>query len=248
MTNLIVLSFNSEAQAIEASHKLIELESFGDISIFEKGIVRKDHFGNISVLQSETTDGLRTFSGMALGTVIGALGGPVGLLIGMLAGTVVGVALDSDHIDFSESFVSKVNDRLQPGNVALIAEISEDNPGLVDSVFEARGTTVYRSNVDYEYNEYEDSEIEEFDRQIAEDRKEIKTAVSSEKLKIQQKIAQLKEKRRERIASLKEKHNSRVAKFKMSIRENKKSRLRHKIDKHQARITELEDQLRKLEG
>ncbi|HTE26906.1 hypothetical protein [Flavitalea sp.] len=64
MTNLRGMNFHSEAKAVEASHKLIELESFGDISIFEKGIIRKDAFGEISVEQSETTDGVRTISGI----------------------------------------------------------------------------------------------------------------------------------------------------------------------------------------
>src|SRR4030095_8154038 len=141
MTNLIVMSFPSEAKALEASHKLIELESFGDITIFEKGIIKKGAFGDISVLQSDTTTGLRTVSGMALGTLIGALGGPVGILIGILAGTVTGVFLDIDHVDFSESFVSKVSHDLQPGTVALVAEISEDNPALLDDVFESHATT-----------------------------------------------------------------------------------------------------------
>jgi len=247
MTNLIFMSFPNEAKAIEASHKLIELESFGDITILEKGIIKKGSFGDISVLQSQTTTGLRTVSGMALGTLIGALGGPVGILIGILAGTVTGVVLDSDHMDFSESFVSKVSNDLQPGAVALIAEISEDNPALVDGVFEAHGTNVHRSNVDYEYDEFEDAQLEELDREIAEERKQIKTAVASEKSKIQQKIDDLKEKRHQRIASLKEKHKSRVAKFKMSIRENKESRLRKKIHKHHTRIEELERQLKELE-
>ena len=247
MTNLIVLSFDSEAKAVGASYKLSELESFGDITIFEKAIIKKDAFGHVSVLNSETSDGLRTFSGMALGTLVGALGGPVGLLIGMLAGTMTGVVLEIDHIDFDEHFVSKVTDKLQPGSVALLAEVSEDNPGLLDNVFEAHGATIYRSNVDYEYDEYVDSELQELEDAIADERRKIKEAVASDKLKIQQRIADLKEKRHQRIASLKAKHKSGVAKFKMSIVEDKKLRLQEKIYKHRARIAELEDQLKELE-
>jgi hypothetical protein len=35
MTKIIVVSFKEEAKAIKAMHKLIELESFGDISIYK---------------------------------------------------------------------------------------------------------------------------------------------------------------------------------------------------------------------
>ena len=248
MTSLIVTSFTNEAKAVNASHKLIELESFGDISVFEKALIKKDASGDISILQSETSDGTRTFSGLAIGSLIGVFGGPVGILLGMIAGITTGAILDANHEDFSESFVSKVTDRLQPGTVALVAEISEDNPGLLDSVFKSYGTTVHRSNVDYEYDEFKDSELEEMDSEIAGERAKIKTAVSSDKLKIQQKIAQLKQRRHQRITSLKEKNKSGLAKFKMSIKEDKKARLRGRIHKHQARIAELQDQLKKLEN
>src|SRR5215470_3682207 len=181
MTNLIVMSFENEARAIEASHKLLDLDSFGDISIFEKAMVKKDANGHTSVLQSDTTDGLRTISGMSLGTIVGALGGPVGMFVGLLTGTLTGAILDSVHIDFDENFVSKVTDRLKPHTVAIIAEISEDDPGLLDSTFERFGATVVRSNVDYVHDEYNDHQVEEFDKQITEERAKVKLAVNSEK-------------------------------------------------------------------
>src|SRR4029453_16748603 len=106
MTNLIVISFKNESQAIEGSHKLVELESFGDITVYEKVMLKKDAAGKPSVIQSETSDGLRTLSGMALGTLIGALAGPVGMMVGMITGTLGGAALESDYFDFSEDFKS----------------------------------------------------------------------------------------------------------------------------------------------
>ena len=84
MTNLIVISFKNESQAIEGSHKLLELESIGDITIYEKVMLKKDSNGKTTVIQTETSDGLRTLSGMALGTLVGALAGPVGLVAGMI--------------------------------------------------------------------------------------------------------------------------------------------------------------------
>lgn len=246
MTNLIVMSFPTEAQAIEASHKLIELESFGDISVFEKGMIKKDFDSSVSILQSETTDGLRTFSGMALGTMIGALGGPVGMLIGMLTGTVTGAVLDEDHLDFDDDFVSKVSAHLRPSTVAIIAEISEDDPGLLDSAFDKYDTSIIRYDVDYEYDSYEDDQVEEFDREIADERAQMKSAASSEKLKIQEKIADLKEKRQQRIASLKKKHKSGWAKFKLRRKEAKESRIEGRIERHKEKVAELEEKRKEL--
>jgi uncharacterized membrane protein len=247
MTNLIVMSFPNEAQAIAASHKLIELESFGDISIYEKGMIKKNAYGDMSVLQSDTTEGLRTFSGMALGTVVGALGGPVGMMIGMLTGSLTGAILDVDHSDFSEDFVSKASNHLHPGSVAIIAEISEDDPSILDSVFAEYGANITRSDVDYAHDDYEDEQVAEFDKEIADERANIKSAATSEKAKIQEKIAKLKEKRRQRIASLKARHKSGVANFKLNMKDAKESRLNKRILEHQTKINELEEKLKELD-
>ena len=248
MTNVIVISFKNESQAIDASHKLVELESLGDITVYEKVILKKDANGQSSVIQSDTSDGLRTVSGMALGTLVGAFAGPVGLLVGMVTGTLTGAVLEADYYDFSEDFEAKVIDRIQPGNVAIIAEVYESSPVFVDNAVAPFGATTFRSDVDYVYDDFVDEQVEALDEEIAADRAELKAAAQSEKAKIRAKIEQLKEKRKQRIAELKQKHQTGVAKIKTSIREQKKSRLRDKIYRHQARIEELEGKLKELES
>jgi uncharacterized membrane protein len=235
MTNLIVLSFPDEAKAIQASHKLTELESFGDISIFEKAIIKKGANGEYTSLQSESTDGLRMVSGMALGTLIGAIGGPVGMMVGMLSGTAIGAIVEADYIDFSEDFADKVSDRLKIGDVAILAEVSEDSPAFVDGVVTPLGGNIFRSNVDNVYDDYEDDQVKEFENEIAEDRKQFKAAAQEDKERLKKKIEQLKEKRRQRIASLKEKAKNR-----------KKARLAQAIDREQSKISELKESLNKL--
>jgi uncharacterized membrane protein len=235
MTNLIVLSFPDEAKAIQASHKLTELESFGDISVFEKAIIKKGANGEFTSLQSDSTDGLRLVSGMALGTLIGAIGGPVGMVIGMLTGTAIGAVVETDYVDFSEDFVNKVSDRLNVGDVAILAEVSEDSPAFVNGVVTPLGGNIFRSDVDIVYDDYEDDEVKEFDKEIAEDRKQFKAAVQGDKEKIKKRIEQLKEKRRQRIAALKEK-----------AKDRKKARLGQAIDKEQSKISGLKESLNKL--
>lgn len=247
MTNLIVGSFNDEAQAIAASHRLIELESYGDITVYEKVIVRKDDYGQTSIVQSETSDGVRTLSGMAIGSLIGVIAGPVGLLVGMLTGTLVGAVAEADYMDFSDDFIDKVNERLQPGSVAIIAEVYEESPDIIDHAFRNLGaTTVFRSDVDYVYDDFEDEEIGETDEEIAAERARIKSANAADKAKIQQKIADLKDKRRKKIAALKEKHQAKKESRHTSREERKKVRLEKRISRHQTRITVLEEQVKKL--
>src|SRR5580658_5897495 len=108
MTNLIIAAFKEEAEAIEASQKLNELESIGDITIYEMVVIKKNEDGQTAVLQADTDEGVRTLSGMAVGTLIGALAGPVGVVVGMFTGTLAGMAAEEDHYGFTEDFTSKV--------------------------------------------------------------------------------------------------------------------------------------------
>src|ERR1700744_772570 len=119
MTNLIIATFKEEAEALEASQKLNELESIGDVTIYERVILKKNAAGETAVLQADTTEGLTTVSGMAVGSLIVALGGPVGGLAGMLAGTAVGAAVEADNYGFAEYFISGAADQLQPGMSAV---------------------------------------------------------------------------------------------------------------------------------
>ncbi len=237
MTNLIVLSFTDEAKAIQASHKLIELEAFGDISIFEKLIIKKDANDEFTYLQTESSEGLRMVSGMALGTLVGAVGGPVGMLVGMLSGTLVGAVAETDYIDFSEDVVRKVTNRLKVGDVAILAEISEDGPAFVDNAVTPLGGNIFRFNVDDVYSDYEDQQVKQFDDEIAEERKQFKAARKEDKARIKSKIDQLKEKRSQRIAALKEKGKDR-----------KKDRLTKAINKQEGKVSELNEKLNKLEN
>ncbi len=247
MSNLIVGVFSDEAQAIAASHQLIELESYGDITVYEKVIVKKDAYGHTSIIESETSDGVRTLSGMAIGSLIGLIAGPVGMLLGMITGTLVGAVAEADYLDFSDDFTEKVNARLQPATIAIMAEVFEESPDFIDRAFRTLGaTTVFRSDVDYVHDDFEDEDIRETDEEIAAERARIKSANATEKSKIQKNIENLKDKRRMRIARLKEKHEANRERRKTSRGERKKVRLEKRISRHQTRITELEEEVKKL--
>jgi len=246
MTSIIVASFPNEAQALKGSHKLHELESFGAISVFEKVIVKKDSNGQITFLQADTSDGLPTVGGMAIGTLLGAIAGPVGAVVGMMVGTLTGAVIDENRRDFADDFGSKVNKHLHPGSVAIIAEIAEDGPAFVDTSLEPLGATIFRTDADDAYDDYEDEQVEEFNESIAAERANLKAAAAGEKSKIQQKISQLKERRKKRLAELKEKHKSGVENRKINREEHKKTRIQDKINKHQERIAKLEEKLKTI--
>lgn len=248
MTNLLIASCKQEAEAIAASNKLNELETIGDITIYERVIIKKNEDGEAAVLQADTNEGVRTLSGMAIGTLVGSLAGPVGVVAGMLTGTLAGMVSEEDHYGFTEDFTSKVLAQLQPGETAVVAEIDEDNKIFVDSSLKPLGATLTRTDVDYEYDEYSDEEMDELDEEIAAERAKIKSATDAEKSKIQENIADLKEKRKKRIADLKEKVKETAADVKTVVKGQKAAILRDRIEKHQKKIAALEKKLQKALG
>lgn len=246
MPNLIIASFKQEAAAIEGLKKLNELESIGDITIYETVLLKKNADGESVVLQSDTTEGASTLSGMAIGTLIGSLAGPVGAVAGMLTGTLTGSAVDTENYGFAEDFISTVAEQLPLDSVAIIAEVDEDDPTFIDSSLAPLGATLTRTDVDYEYDKYSDEEMEEFDEEIGAKRAKLKAAAADEKVKFQEKIALLKEKRKEKIAEFKEKVKEEASDVRASVKERKISRIRNKMEKHQKKIAELEKRLQAI--
>ncbi|HWA34518.1 MAG TPA: DUF1269 domain-containing protein [Cyclobacteriaceae bacterium] len=200
MTNIIVASFTDEAKAIAAMHKLTELDSFGDISIYEKILVRKKVDGEVEMLADDNSEGWRTLAGMGVGSLLGVLGGPVGFLVGLYTGTVVGAAADMSHYGFAEDFIGRVKNKLTTGTVSIIAEIEEHNSLFINTSLKPFDAVITRSDVDLEFKQYVSDQIHKIEDDIANERMALKAAVGNERIKIQNKIAELKEKRKATIA------------------------------------------------
>lgn len=248
MTNLIIASFSAEAQAIATAKKLTELESIGDITIYEHVMIKKDEKGEVAVLEQDVAEGSRTLTGMAIGGLIGVLGGPVGMLAGMLVGTITGVVWESDHYSFSQDFAGKVADELQPGMVAIIAEIDEDRKVFLDTYVKEAGGKLVRTDVDYEYDKISNEQLEAIDEQIAADRATLRAASLEEKEKIQQAISSLKEKRKEKIASFKTDTDKALAKEKGLVTETRAEFIHNRIARYKEKLATLEEELKNITG
>lgn len=268
MKNVIVASFKEEAKAIEALHKLNELDSFGDISIYDQIMVRKNADGKTEILKQDGFDGWRTFTGIGVGGMLGLLGGPVGVVIGLYTGMAIGAIADANHYDFAEDFIAKVEKKIMTGTVTIIAEIEEDSEVFVDSYLKPFGAEIFRSDVDFEFDHYMDEQIDEIDADIAADREALKKAAGNEKAKIQKKIADLKEKRRAKIAefvakgkeakdNIKDKTTAGFAKVKSDVKEfgisisnevkeEKAEWLKSRIARQEKKLHDLNKQLNEL--
>ncbi len=143
--NFVVVTFDEEKQAIEASHKLQDLAIRGDVSIDYSLMLRKGPSGEIEMLK-KTGDGADdTWSGLLIGMLVGVFLGPLGFLISTLAGTAIGAGIDHSDEKFKDNFADKVKGKLSAGKIAIVAQCNESSPIFVDEAMKAMGGEVFRT-------------------------------------------------------------------------------------------------------
>jgi uncharacterized membrane protein len=270
MKNVIVASFQEESKAITALHKLTELDSFGDITIYDQIMVRKQADGKLKFLKQANSEGWMTLTGMGLGSLLGLLTGPVGFVIGLYTGTAIGAIAEVSHYDFADDFVAKIGKKIEVGTVTIIAEIEEDSELFIDNYLKPLGAEIWRSDVDLEFDKLANEQIDEIEAEIAEEREELKKVVGEEKEKIEKRIADLKEKRKTKITEfvakskqlnkdLKAKAANDAAQIKADFKaigtafseEMKRDKIAHiqkRIGKHEEMLNELNVRLGELQA
>ncbi|GLU56924.1 DUF1269 domain-containing protein [Dyadobacter frigoris] len=205
MSQIIVVSFTQETKAIQALDKLSELESFGEITIYEKTMVRKKENGQYEILNQDGFQGWQTLTGMAVGSLFGILAGPLGFVIGLYTGGAIGLVSEIREDNFEADFISKLESGVSAGTVSIIAEVDDDSNLIVDQAMKKLGAVVSRSDVDFAYGHFVNEKIDELDDEIAEGRAELKQSAGEVKQKAENKIAALKEKRKIKISDCEKK-------------------------------------------
>lgn len=268
MTKVLIASFKDEINAMNAFKKLNELESFGEISLYDKIIVRKKINGDYETIKGDSSEGWRALGGMAVGGLLGAIGGPIGFIIGLYAGTAIGAMTEINHYDFANDFIEKIEKRVVAGTVSIIAEMDEEDKDIIDHSLKPFGAVIWKSNVDYAYDDYMHEELDELEDEIAEQRTSLKKSIGKEKEKIQKKISALKERRNDKIAAfdaelkkamidIKDTTVSGIAKVKKEAKiidnqvedkivDAKTNRIKRSIARHEAKLKSLQHDLQVL--
>jgi uncharacterized membrane protein len=148
--NVISVAFDDDSNAYTALTALKQLETQGRLSAEGAAVVARGGDGEIEVKdQVGSSDELvGTVSGGTLGLLIGILGGPLGVLLGGSYGLLVGSAFDLGEADATESVLSQISGSVRPGRTALLAQVNEQSPEIVDTAMAGLGGTVLRRPVD----------------------------------------------------------------------------------------------------
>jgi uncharacterized membrane protein len=143
--NVIAVTFDDDSHAYEALTTLKELESQRQIGIRGAAVVARDETGNVldkDQVGDETLVG--TATGGIVGLLIGIVGGPFGILIGGATGLLIGSLFDDDDADETESVLAEISRSVRVGHNAVLAEVSEQSPEVIDTAMARLGGNVLR--------------------------------------------------------------------------------------------------------
>jgi uncharacterized membrane protein len=145
---IVAVSFADRGKAREGLERLRNLESRGQLAIEGLALATRDEDGRIveSHLSGEAWAG-RTGGGL-VGVLIGILGGPLGMLLGASAGLLAGALVDAREVDEADSVLASFSKLLQVGQAALVAQLVERDPAILDSAMAELGGRVVRRPLD----------------------------------------------------------------------------------------------------
>ncbi len=160
MSKLIVAVFENEERAYEGSNVLRSLHREGSLVVHGAAIVAREEDGGVRIRDAGDQGPIGTAIGMLTGALIGAFGGPAGFVVGTAAGSLVGAGVDIYNLAVGDDFIYEVSGQLEPGKVAIVAEIEESWVTPLDTRMAELGVEVIRrSRVEVE--------DEQFDREVA---------------------------------------------------------------------------------
>ena len=125
MNKILVSVFPDDTSAYEGINALKDLHNQGDITLYASTVIAKNADGTFSTRDAADRGPLGMLVGMVGGGLIGLLGGPVGAIAGAYVGSFGGLIYDMFQYGMDVDFVNEVGSSLEPGTVAIIADVDE---------------------------------------------------------------------------------------------------------------------------
>jgi uncharacterized membrane protein len=150
--NVLAVTFGDDLEndknAYQALTDLKQLDSQGQIKIAEAAVITRNPDGRVEV-KSEVGDNpyQGTATGGLIGLLIGIIGGPLGVLLGGSYGLLVGSLFDIDDVETTESVLGDISKQVQPTRTALLAQVTEQSPEVIDAAMARLGGEVMRRPV-----------------------------------------------------------------------------------------------------
>ncbi|HEX9162458.1 MAG TPA: DUF1269 domain-containing protein, partial [Thermoanaerobaculia bacterium] len=187
MDRMLVVVFDSEAQAYEGKKALLHCEAEGSVSIYGYATLVKHADKTATVVEGNVAGPIGALLGTSLGSLIGLLGGPAGFAVGAASGFTLGGLVDLRNSRVGYDFIDDVARSLTANKVALVAEIDEEWTTPVDTRMEAIGGTVFRRSL----SDIQEADIAAMKSDLAQLRAEVARAHARRQAMLQKKIDEL---------------------------------------------------------
>ena len=154
MNNLLVAVFDTAPQAYKGLIALKELNKSQAIKLYSAVVIDKDASGTVHIRQVSKRK-LAAPLGSFAGGLLGLLKGLRGLAVGTALGTLSGLPYDFIKAEVSHDFRELVSQTLEPGKIALLADLDETSVTPVDTELVKLEGKVYRQ----QYSQMIDEQI-----------------------------------------------------------------------------------------
>jgi uncharacterized membrane protein len=136
--NVLVITFGDDPEhdtnAYQALTDLEQLDTQGQIKIADAAVVSRGADGRVDVKSDVANDPyIGTASGGMVGLLVGIIGGPVGMLLGGAYGALVGSLFDIDDVATTDSVLGEISKQIQPTRTAVLAQVTEQTPEVIDA-------------------------------------------------------------------------------------------------------------------
>lgn len=145
MENVVLVTFEAAARTYQAMSELRRLSDEEAVDVRFASIVERLPDGRFRVPEQSDNIGFTgTAVGAGAGALVGALVGPLGVPMGGAVGVAIGSVSDADNAESAEVLVSAVSRRVPPGGTALVADVEEPTPEVLNVVLDSMGGQVHR--------------------------------------------------------------------------------------------------------
>jgi uncharacterized membrane protein len=150
--NVLVVSFGedpkNDTNAYQALTDLKQLDSQNQIKIAGAAVVTRDPDDRVDIKSEVANDPyVGTASGGIIGLLIGIIGGPLGVLLGGTYGMLVGSLFDIDDVETTESVLREISNQVHATRTAVLAQVNEQSPEVIDTAMARLGGEVMRRPV-----------------------------------------------------------------------------------------------------
>jgi uncharacterized membrane protein len=150
--SVLVVTFGEDPEndksAYQALTDLKQLDSQGQIKIAGGAVVTRDLDGRVEVKSEVGNDPYTgTATGGVIGLLVGIIGGPLGVLLGGATGVLVGSLFDIDDVETTESVLGDISKQVHPTRTAVLAQVTEQSPEVIDTAMAQLGGDVLRRPV-----------------------------------------------------------------------------------------------------